>query len=149
MRMGPLILVPNEQGSTLRGRFDSFPPKRIEPISDETLTQAQDQERFDGQVPGIYPKSRTVTIEVPEIIAEQYGTQEELRDSLYESMIIREFQKGLLTIRECAQILGLTYEGFIDWLGARKLSFVTATREELEESYNNFEKFMETYQKPS
>jgi len=92
--------------------------------------------------------SQTITIEVPDSIAEQYVTWEELKDSIYESMVIREFQKGLLTIRESAQILGLTYEGFIEWLGARGLSFVNATPQELEDSYNNFEEFMQNYKKP-
>jgi len=87
--------------------------------------------------------NQTITIEVPESIAEQYMTWEELTESVYESMVIREFQKGMLTIHQSAQILGLTYDGFMEWLGARGLSFITATPQELEESYNNFEKFMQ------
>lgn len=141
------------------GRFVSFPPRRIQPIPVEADLQDQEpqigcseieiEEVFDKKESGAYQKNQTVTIKVPEVIAEQYQTQEELRQSIYESMIIREFQKGMLTIRECAQILGLTYEGYIDWLGARKLSFITATPQELEESYNNFEKFMESHQTES
>jgi len=43
--------------------------------------------------------SQIVTIEVPDSIAEQYATWDELKDSVYESMVIREFQKGFLTER--------------------------------------------------
>ena len=92
--------------------------------------------------------SQAITIEIPDSIAEQYATWGELKESIYESVVIREFQKGVLTIRESAQILGLTYEGFMEWLGERGLSFITATPQELEESYNNFEKFMQSYKKP-
>ena len=44
------------------------------------------------------------------------------------------------------EILGLTNEGFIEFLGERKISFINTTKEELEESYKNFEEFMKIYQ---
>jgi len=91
--------------------------------------------------------NQTITIEVPNAIAEQYETWEELRDSVYESMVIREFQKGMLTIHQSAQVLGLTYDGYMEWLGARGLSFITATPKELDESYKDFENFMQNYRK--
>ena len=62
-------------------------------------------------------------------------------------MVIREFQKGFLTIHQSAQVLGLSYDGFMEWLGERGLSFITATPQELEESYNNFKIFMQGYRK--
>ncbi len=33
------------------------------------------------------------------------------------------------------------------WLGERKISFITASEEELEESYQNFKDFIRTYKK--
>ncbi|MEM7537857.1 MAG: UPF0175 family protein [Chloroflexota bacterium] len=87
--------------------------------------------------------AQTITITVPDDIAEQYETAEELKDSIYESMIIREFQKGLLSISQGARILGLTYGGFMEWLGKRKISFITATKKELEDSYQAFERMMQ------
>ncbi len=86
---------------------------------------------------------KTVSIEIPDSIVEKYGSSDELED-----IIISEFQKTNLTIRESAKLLGLTYEGFIELLGKRKLPFAKATKEELEESYNDFEIFMQSYGKP-
>ncbi len=92
--------------------------------------------------------SQAITIDVPDAIAERYPTWDDLRHSIYESMVISEFQKGFLTMRESAQLLGLTYEEFIDWLGERKLTFINATPQELEESYHDFETFMQSCQEP-
>lgn len=89
-----------------------------------------------------------ITIEVPELIADQYPSASELKQNVFEDMVVREFQKGILTIRESAQLLGLTYEGFLEWLGERKISFITANAEDIEESYQEFEAFLLTYQRP-
>ena len=90
--------------------------------------------------------SKTVNIPIPDAIAENYATAE-LDKFMFEDIIISEFQKGNLSIRESAELLGLTYEGFMKFLGERRLSFINATKDELEESYKNFESFMQTYQK--
>jgi hypothetical protein len=42
----------------------------------------------------------------------------------------------------------LTYERFIELLAKQKLPFINATKEELEESYHDFEIFMQSYGKP-
>lgn len=91
---------------------------------------------------------KTINIEIPDPIIENYASIDELERSLYEDIIISEFQKGNLSIRDSAELLGLTYEGFIEFLGKRKIPFINATKDELEESYKNFELFMQTYQKP-
>jgi len=91
--------------------------------------------------------SKTISIKIPDTIVENYSTTDELERCIYEDIIISEFQKGNLSIRDSAELLGLTYEGFIEFLGKRKLSFITATKDELEESYRNFENFMKIYQK--
>ena len=84
---------------------------------------------------------KTVSIEIPDSIVEKYGSSDELERSIFEDIVIGEFQKTNLTIRESAKLLGLTYEGFIELLGKRKLPFASATKEELEESYNDFETY--------
>jgi len=91
---------------------------------------------------------QTVSIEIPDSIVDKYTTLGELERCIYEDFIIGEFQKANLTIRESAKFLDLTYEGFIEWLADRKLSFINATEEELEASYNDFEIFIQTYEKP-
>lgn len=91
--------------------------------------------------------SETITLEIPATIVEMSNNLTELKRRLYEDIIIAEFQKGNLSIRESAALLDLTYEGFLEWLGRQKLSFITASREELNESYHEFEAFMQHYSK--
>lgn len=78
-----------------------------------------------------------IQLEIPDDIIEEYASVEEMKRNIYEDIIIREFQKGHLSIGRAAKLLGLTYAGFMIWLGERKVSFITATKEELEESYQN------------
>lgn len=92
--------------------------------------------------------SHAVTLEIPDDIVENYSSDDELKRSLLESVVLNEFQKGLLSIGQSAELLGLTYEGFIELLGEHRLPFITATGEELEASYQAFSRFMETYEKP-
>ena len=87
----------------------------------------------------------TIQIKVPEILSESYQNPEAMEQSFYEDIIIGEYQKGHLSLREAAEILGLTYEGFMEWLGKRKISFISATKEELEQDYHEFERFMEQH----
>jgi predicted HTH domain antitoxin len=89
----------------------------------------------------------TISVEIPDVILERYPSPNELEHSIYEDIIISEFQKGHLTIRESAKLLDLTYEGFIELLGERNLSFIHATQDELEQSYHDFEWFLQTYQR--
>lgn len=89
--------------------------------------------------------STTILLEIPPTIAAMSDNLNELKRRLYEDIIIAEFQKGNLSIRESAKLLGLTYEGFLEWLGRQKLSFITASQEELTESYHHFETFIHSY----
>ncbi len=91
--------------------------------------------------------SKTIKIVIPDAIAENYS-EADLERRMYEDIIISEFQMGNLSIRDCAELLGLSYEGFLEFLGKRELSFITAGKDEIEESYKYFEGFMQTYQKP-
>ena len=85
----------------------------------------------------------TIQIKVPQLLSETYQDPDDMEQSFYEDIILGEYQKGLISIREAAEILGLAYEGFLEWLGERKISFISATKGELEQDYREFEQFME------
>jgi predicted HTH domain antitoxin len=85
----------------------------------------------------------TIYVEIPDMILERYPSPTELERSIYEDIIISEFQKGHLTIREGAKLLDLTYEGFMELLGERNLSFINASQDELKQSYEDFEQFLQ------
>lgn len=74
-----------------------------------------------------------VEIEIPEIILENHQNLEEIKKELFENLVIDEYRKGNLTIRESAKLLGLTYVGFMTFLGERGISFSNLSKEELEE----------------
>lgn len=78
-------------------------------------------------------------------MSENYPDPGEMEQSFFEDIILGEFQKGRLSIREAAKLVGVTYEEFMEWLGTRKVSFISATREELQEDYEVFEAFMEQH----
>ena len=84
----------------------------------------------------------TIQLQVPVIFAETYHNPQEMEQSFYEDIILGEYQKGCLSLREAADMLGLTYEGFLEWLGARQLSFICATPAELAQDYQAFERLM-------
>lgn len=87
----------------------------------------------------------TIQLRVPAIFAETYHDPQTLEQSFYEDIILGEYQKGCLSLREAADLLAMTYEGFMEWLGARRLSFICATRAELAQDYQAFEHFMEQH----
>lgn len=92
--------------------------------------------------------AQTITILVPDEIIESYDSPDELRRDLYEDIIVGAFQKGLLSIRESAKLLEMTYEEFIEWLGERKAFFINAQANELSQSYEAFESFMQPSKQP-
>ncbi len=89
--------------------------------------------------------SKTIHIEIPDKITENYPSIDELKKSIFVDIVISEYLRGNLTIRESASLLQVTYEGFIELLGQRNISFITANNEELEKSYQYFESFIKTY----
>ncbi len=91
--------------------------------------------------------AQTIAIEIPDVIAQNYKSPDELQQDLYADIIVRAFQKGFLTIRESAKLLEMTYEDFVEWLGEGKISFISASEDELNESYNKFESFIQSYEK--
>lgn len=88
-----------------------------------------------------------VQIDIPDVITEQYPSSIELKQEIFEDIIVGEFQKGLLTIRESANLLNKNYEGFLHLLAKRHVPFITASQSELQQSYQEFELFMHHYNK--
>ena len=89
--------------------------------------------------------TQTITLTLPDIVAHRYTTPAALEQAVFEGIVTNEYQKGHISIREGAKLLGLTYEGFIEWLGKRKWSFINTSDDELQASYAQFEQFMQTY----
>ncbi|EDN71467.1 hypothetical protein BGP_1865 [Beggiatoa sp. PS] len=76
---------------------------------------------------------QAITLEIPESVIAGYSSLELLKQVIYEDFVASEYQKGSISLREGAQMLGLTYEAFmVDFLGHRKISLINGTREELE-----------------
>ena len=86
----------------------------------------------------------TITLNIPEEIVENYQTREALTQAISEDIVANEYQKGNLSIRQSAKILGLTYEEFmVNFLGDRKISFINGTHSELEEEYQQEEAWLD------
>ena len=87
----------------------------------------------------------TVTIEIPDDLAEQFSSVDEIRRTVYEDFIIEQRQQGNLSLGQAAELLDITYTEFFDLLGKKGLSFINTTSNELDESY---QQFVETIEKP-
>jgi predicted HTH domain antitoxin len=85
----------------------------------------------------------TITINVPDEMLESFDSLEQVRETMYEDFIIEQRQRGNISLGRAAELLGISYTEFFDLLGKKGLSFINATPEELNESYQNFEKLME------
>ncbi len=87
---------------------------------------------------------KTLSIAIPEEIAEIYNDIEELKTVIVEDFVAGEYEKGNISIRQGATLLGLTYEEFmIDFLGKRKISFISGTKDELESEFREEESLLD------
>ena len=87
---------------------------------------------------------KTVPILIPDEVAEIYGDIEELKRAVIEDFVAGEYEKGNISIRQGANILGLTYEAFmVDFLGKRGIPFINGTPEELESEFRREEKWLD------
>jgi predicted HTH domain antitoxin len=84
----------------------------------------------------------SVTIEVPTDLAERFATIEDLRQTVYEDFVIEQRQRGNISLGRAAELLGMSYGEFFDLLGEKGLSFINASPQELEESYQHFHEVM-------
>lgn len=85
----------------------------------------------------------TIAIPVPQPIWNAEPDRKALQRRLLEYLVLDEYQRGVISIRESASMLELSYEEFMDFLGAHRVSFINATPEELEQSYQRFSAYME------
>jgi predicted HTH domain antitoxin len=85
-------------------------------------------------------RGQTLTLEIPKEILINYPTVRELKQTLYEDLV----QKGHLSLRQGAALLGLTYEEFmIDFLGDRQISFINGEPDELEAEFQQEQLWLE------
>ena len=85
-----------------------------------------------------------LTLEIPDEPANQFESEEEMRRTVYEDFVIERRQNGALSLGEAAKLLNITYTDFFHLLGQKGLSFINATADELEESYQRFTHIMES-----
>jgi len=87
---------------------------------------------------------KTIPILISDQISEIYSDMEELKQIIIENFVAGEYEKGNISIRQGAGILGLTYEEFmVGFLGKRKISFISGTAEELESEFRQEEKWLD------
>lgn len=86
----------------------------------------------------------TITIEIPDELARQFDTEEDIRRTIYEDFVIEQRQCGTLSLGEAAKLLDITYTEFFELLGQKGLSFINATTDDLQQSYQQFTRIMES-----
>ncbi|MDM8543730.1 UPF0175 family protein [Desulfococcaceae bacterium HSG9] len=80
----------------------------------------------------------TIAIDIPDDIAENFDTLEDLRLTLYEDFIIEQRQNGKINFGKAAELIEISYTEIFDLLGGQGLSFINSTPQELEQSYHHF-----------
>ncbi|GEM_PF-728650 len=91
-----------------------------------------------------HSRGRALTIEIPKEISVHYSTLQELKQTIYEDLVAGEFQKGNLSLRQGAALLGLTYEEFmINFLGDRQISFINGNPNELAAEFQQEQLWLE------
>lgn len=90
---------------------------------------------------------KTITVNIPQTIWNANPNPVLLKKRLLEYLVLDEYQKGTISLREGAKALGLSYEGFMDFLGAHQMSFINASRDEAQESYKRFSAYMQERKK--
>lgn len=85
----------------------------------------------------------TITIEIPDTIAQQYSSLDEIRRTMYEDFVIEQRQQGIFSLGEAAKLLNMTYAEFFMLLGQKGLSFLNATETERREHASHVQQRME------
>ena len=86
----------------------------------------------------------TITLEIPDELARQCATKEDMRRTVYEDFVIEQRQNGTISLGEAARLLNITSAEFFHLLGQKGLSFINATADELDQSYQQFTRLMES-----
>ena len=85
----------------------------------------------------------TISIEIPDELVESFNNVDELQKTVYEDFVIEQRQNGNISLGRAAELLGITYTEFFDLIGKKGLSFINAPSDELDHSYQKFDKVME------
>ena len=85
---------------------------------------------------------KTITLALPEALSSRYTNAEVLQDLMLKNFVVAEYQKGNLSVREAAEILDISYTGFIDLLGSYQLSFINADKREIQSNFEQFQSFI-------
>lgn len=83
-----------------------------------------------------------ITIDVPADIAERFETLDDLRRTVYEDFVIEQRQRGNISLGRAAELLNMSYRAFFELLGEKGLSFINASPQECDESYQHFHTVM-------
>ena len=83
-----------------------------------------------------------LTLTLPDELAANFQSEDDLRRTLYEDFIIEQRQAGAISLSKAAELLDVSYEEFFALLGRKGLSFLNATTEETEASYRAFADLM-------
>lgn len=83
-----------------------------------------------------------LTLTLPDELAANFQSEDDLKQTLYEDFIIAQRQAGVISLSKAAELLGVTYEEFFALLGRKGLSFVNVSAEEAEASYRAFANLM-------
>ena len=89
----------------------------------------------------------TISIEIPDEILESFNNVDEVRKVVYEDFVIEQRQNGNISLGRAAELLDVTYSEFFDLIGKKGLSFINTPKEDIEDSYHDFEKTMEKFKK--
>ena len=93
-------------------------------------------------------KMLTVTINVPDVIAEDYnGDIEKMSRDAYENFILLKRHEGKISLGKAAELLDITYSECYDLLIKKGLPIENVSQEERDESYTEFKEFMKSYKK--
>ena len=89
----------------------------------------------------------TITIHIPDELACYFESEEDIQRTIYEDFVIEQRQSGTISLGEAARLLDITYTDFFALLGQKGLSFINATTDELQESYQQFTDVIESARK--
>ncbi|MFB1486061.1 MULTISPECIES: UPF0175 family protein [unclassified Thiocapsa] len=79
-----------------------------------------------------------LTLTLPDELAANFQSEDDLRRTLYEDFIIEQRQAGAISLSKAAELLDVSYREFFALLGRKGLSFLNASTEETEASYRAF-----------
>jgi len=84
-----------------------------------------------------------ITVETPEDLAADFDTPDAIRQALFEDLVIKQRQQGIISLGKAAELLGLSYLDFLALLGSKGLSPINASPEDLDASWRKFVSLMD------